>query len=298
MQSPAATTERATIAIIGGSGLADMKGLQNRRPLALHSSFGKVSGEAVLGELAGVPLVFLPRHGSHHTISPSKINYRANIDALKRLGVRQIIAVNAVGSLREELPPGTLVLPNQFIDRTARPGRSFFTDGCVAHVSMADPICSAITDALVAASPPEEKVVRGGTYIVIEGPQFSTRAESDFYRSLGCQVIGMTALPEARLAREAEICYAMIAMVTDYDCWHPSSDDVDVEEIMSIMEKNRDVVERVLVDSIPAIATLVDPCPQGCSRALDRAVVTVRKGRSPKAVARLEAVAGRFFQSE
>lgn len=300
--------EHADIAIIGGSGLSRMKGLENRRVVPLPSTFGKPSDDGVIGSFAGQSVVFLPRHGPNHSIPPSQINYRANIDALKRLGVRQIIAVNAVGSLREEMAPGTLVIPDQFIDRTFARDRSFFTAGCVAHVSMADPVCGRIGAALESSSlslsssssssSGDERIVRGGTYIVIEGPQFSTRAESDFYRSLGCHIIGMTALPEAHLAREAEICYATIAMVTDYDCWHPRRDDVDVEDILAVMEKNGDAVERLLSRTLPKIAIQKEACSHGCSHALDRAVVTLKTHWEPKQIERLDAVAGRLLRHE
>ncbi|MFI4986294.1 MAG: S-methyl-5'-thioadenosine phosphorylase, partial [Alphaproteobacteria bacterium] len=214
------------IGIIGGSGLYDIDGLEERRWVEMNSPFGQPSDQLLLGELEGTRLVFLPRHGRGHRVPPSELNFRANIDVLKRAGCSEIISVSAVGSLREELAPGSFVIVDQFIDRTFARVKSFFTAGLVAHVSMADPVCGRLGAELAeAARELGIPFARGGTYLVMEGPQFSSRAESELYRSWGCHVIGMTNMPEAKLAREAEMCYATVAMVTDYDCWHPHHED-------------------------------------------------------------------------
>src|SRR5215471_11061698 len=224
------------IGIIGGSGLYEIDGLTNIEWRRVESPFGSASDEFCFGTLDGQPVVFLPRHGRGHVLPPSEINFRANIDAMKRSGVTDIVSLSAVGSLREDLKPGDFVLVDQFIDRTYARQKSFFGSGCVAHVSMAHPVCSRIGAALCAAAEPNGPVLkRGGTYLVMEGPQFSTLAESKLYRSWGCDVIGMTNMPEAKLAREAEICYATVAMVTDYDCWHPEHDAVTVGMIIATL---------------------------------------------------------------
>src|ERR1019366_1696715 len=232
---------QASIGIIGGSGVYDIAGLENKRWEKVESPFGEASDELLFGELNGVKLAFLPRHGRGHKIPPSEINFRANIDVLKRVGVSDVISVSAVGSLREHLTPGTFVIVDQFIDRTFARNKSFFGTGLVAHVSMAHPVCKRLGDHIeTAAKEAGINALRGGTYLVMEGPQFSSLAESELYRSWGCDVIGMTNMPEAKLAREAEICYATVAMVTDYDCWHPNHDDVTVDAIIKVLQANAD----------------------------------------------------------
>ena len=227
------------IGVLGGSGVYDIDGLSDQRWVKVDSPFGAPSDELLFGDLDGQRMVFLPRHGRGHRIAPSEINFRANIDALKRSGVTDLISVSAVGSLREALPPGTFVIVDQFIDRTFARNKSFFGTGMVAHVSLAHPVCRRLGDHLeVAASAAGIPVVRGGTYLVMEGPQFSTLAESNLYRAWGCDVIGMTNMPEAKLAREAEICYATVAMVTDFDCWHPGHDAVTVNQIIQVLVAN------------------------------------------------------------
>jgi 5'-methylthioadenosine phosphorylase len=229
------------IGVLGGSGVYDIDGLSNKRWVKVDSPFGAPSDELLFGDLDGQRMVFLPRHGRGHRIAPSEINFRANIDALKRSGVTDLISVSAVGSLREELPPGTFVIVDQFIDRTFARNKSFFGTGLVAHVSLAHPVCKRLGDHLeVAARAAGIPAVRGGTYLVMEGPQFSTLAESKLYRSWDCDVIGMTNMPEAKLAREAEICYATVAMVTDFDCWHPGHDAVTVNQIIQVLLANAD----------------------------------------------------------
>ena len=286
------------LAVIGGSGVYDIDGLTGTRWVRVDSPFGSPSDEFLCGELGGLPLVFLPRHGRGHRLPPSEINYRANIDALKRLGVTQVISVSAVGSLRAELAPGTFVIVDQFIDRTFARSKSFFGTGLVAHVSMAHPVCRRLGDALeAAAGTAGVRAVRGGTYLVMEGPQFSSLAESELYRSWGCDVIGMSNMPEAKLAREAELCYATVAMVTDYDCWHPEHDAVTVDAIVATLAANA-VHARALVKSVaPATRQPAGGhCPHGCQRALEFALITAPAQRDPALIARLDAVAGRVLQ--
>ena len=227
------------LGIIGGSGVYAVDGLANPRWETVETPFGAPSDDLLTGELDGQKLVFLPRHGRDHRLPPSRLNFRANIDALKRAGVTEILSLSAVGSLREDLAPGDFVIVDQFIDRTFAREKSFFGEGLVAHVSMADPVCSRLGDLIEAAAGTlPVRLSRGGTYLVMEGPQFSTRAESELYRSWGCHVIGMTNMPEAKLAREAEMCYATVAMVTDYDCWHPHHDDVTVDSEIRELREN------------------------------------------------------------
>jgi len=285
------------LGFIGGTGLYDLPGLRNIRYQPVQSAFGRPSDDILLGELDGQPLAFLPRHGRGHRIPPHLINYRANLDALKRLGVTDVISLSAVGSLREDLPPGTFVLVDQFVDRTRARESSFFGEGLVAHVGMAHPVCSRLGDALEeTAASTDLPVRRGGSYLVIDGPQFSTLAESQIYRQWGCDVIGMTNLPEAKLAREAELCYATVAMVTDWDCWHPDHGTVSIPEIMAVLQANgdraRDLVRRVA----PLLATHPSPCADGCDRALDSAVLTAPEARDAKMVERLDAIAGRVLR--
>jgi 5'-methylthioadenosine phosphorylase len=241
--------------------------------------------------------VFVPRHGRGHMLPPSEINFRANIDALKRCGVTDIVSLSAVGSLREDLAPGDFVVIDQFIDRTFARAKSFFGTGCVAHVSMAHPVCGRIGDALVAAGPPAGIALkRGGTYMVMEGPQFSSLAESELYRSWNCDVIGMTNMPEAKLAREAEICYATVAMVTDYDCWHPGHDAVTVDMIVGVLLANAAKAKALVRHVVPALSAHHGPCRQGCQNALEHALITAPERRDPEILAGLDAVAGRVLR--
>ena len=284
------------IGIIGGSGLYDIDGLEDKQWCRVESPWGEPSDELLCGGLAGVRCVFLPRHGRGHRLSPSHLNYRANIDVLKRAGVTDVLSLSAVGSLKAELPPGHFVIVDQFIDRSFAREKSFFGDGCVAHVSAAHPVCSRLGDAVEgAALGLGLPVSRGGTYLVMEGPQFSTLAESQLYRSWGCSVIGMTNMPEAKLAREAELCYATVAMVTDYDCWHPDHGAVTVDQIVAVMLSNaghaRDLVRAV----VPMLGTPRGPCVAGCDRTLEHAIVTAPIARDPALMAKLDAVAGRVL---
>jgi 5'-methylthioadenosine phosphorylase len=284
------------IGIIGGSGLYQIDGLVDVEWRRVESPFGETSDEFCFGTLGGQRVVFLPRHGRGHVFPPSAINFRANIDALKRCGVTDILSLSAVGSLREELAPGDFVIADQFIDRTFARDKSFFGPGCVAHVSMAHPVCHRIGDAISgAAAEIGTAVRRGGTYMVMEGPQFSTLAESELYRSWGCDLIGMTNMPEAKLAREAEICYATVAMVTDYDCWHPGHDHVTVEAIVSVLLANADKARALVKNVVPLLSGHSGPCLQGCQTALDHALITAPDHRDPALLRRLDAVAGRVL---
>ena len=285
------------IGIIGGSGLYEIDGLADVEWRRVASPFGETSDEFCFGRLDGQPVVFLPRHGRGHPLPPSGINFRANIDALKRCGVTDIISLSAVGSLREDLAPGDFVLVDQFIDRTFAREKSFFGAGCVAHVSMAHPVCGRIGDALAAAGGAAGLPLKlGGTYIVMEGPQFSTLAESELYRAWGCDVIGMTNMPEAKLAREAEICYATVAMVTDYDCWHPGHDAVTVEMILNVLSANAAKARALVKSVVPLLSAHQRPCRQGCQHALDHALITAPAARNAALVAQLDAVAGRVLK--
>jgi 5'-methylthioadenosine phosphorylase len=284
------------LAMIGGSGVYNIDGLSHTRWVKVDSPFGVPSDDLLLGELDGQPLVFLPRHGRGHQIPPSAINYRANIDALKRAGATQIVSVSAVGSLRNELPPGVFVIVDQFIDRTFAREKSFFGSGMVAHVSMAHPVCARLGDAIEAAAQSAQiRYVRGGTYLVMEGPQFSTLAESELYRSWRCDVIGMTNMPEAKLAREAELCYATVAMVTDYDSWHPDHDAVTVDMIVRTVQANAGNARTLLKSTVPGTVQAILPCPHGCQRALEYALITAPQARDPKLIKALDAVAGRVL---
>ena len=284
------------IGIIGGSGLYDIAGLEHKQWRRVETPWGEASDELLFGELDGVRCVFLPRHGRGHRLSPSHLNYRANIDALKRSGVTDVLSLSAVGSLKEELPPGHFVVVDQFIDRSFAREKSFFGEGCVAHVSVADPVCPRIGDAAEAAARAIGlPVTRGGIYLVMEGPQFSTRAESELYRSWGCSVIGMTNMPEAKLAREAELCYATVAMVTDFDCWHDGHDAVTVDAVIQVMQANAEAARRLVRAIVPTLGARRGPCPAGCDRALQYAIVTDPSQRDPALMARLDAVAGRVL---
>ncbi len=282
------------IGIIGGSGLYDIEGLTNRAWRKIDTPWGDPSDEVLTGLLAGVDCVFLPRHGRGHKLSPSHLNYRANIDALKRAGVTHIISLSAVGSLREELPPGDFVIVDQFIDRSFAREKSFFGEGCVAHVSVAHPVCPQMGDVLLkAAQSLGLKIHRGGTYLVMEGPQFSTKAESELYRSWGCSVIGMTNMPEAKLAREAEMHYATVAMVTDYDCWHETHEHVTVDAVVKVMTENAENARALVRHAVPLLGALNTPCPANCDHALDHALITAPASRDPTLMAKLDAIAAR-----
>jgi 5'-methylthioadenosine phosphorylase len=289
--------QNSILGIIGGSGVYDIDGLVNKRWVSVSSPFGAPSDELLFGELNGQQLVFLPRHGRGHKIPPSEINFRANIDALKRAGVTDVISVSAVGSLREHLKPGMFVIVDQFIDRTFARNKSFFGSGLVAHVSMAHPVCSRLGDHLEAAAKEAGiAALRGGTYLVMEGPQFSSLAESELYRSWGCDVIGMTNMPEAKLAREAELCYATVAMVTDYDCWHPDHDDVTVDQIVKVLLANADRARSLVKQVAPKV--IGDAAGNGCScrTALEYAIITAPEARDAAKVEQLDAVAGRVLK--
>lgn len=285
------------IGIVGGSGLYDLEGLTDHAWRRVASPFGEPSDELLCGRFGDQPVVFLPRHGRGHRIMPSEINFRANIDALKRCGVTTVISVSAVGSLREDLPPGTFVLVDQYIDRTLRQPSSFFGTGLVAHVSMAHPTCARVRGALAAAGTELGLPLSPrGTYLAVEGPQFSSLAESQLHRSWGCDVLGMTNMPEAKLAREAELCYASVAMVTDFDCWHPDHDHVDVDQVIAVMIDNAASARRLLAEVIPRLAEQPGDCHAGCHHALDRAIMTAPSARDPELCARLDAVAGRVLR--
>lgn len=288
---------QASIGIIGGSGVYDIAELENRRWEKVESSFGEPSDELLFGELNGIKLAFLPRHGRGHKIPPSEINFRANIDVLKRVGVSDVISVSAVGSLREHLSPGTFVIVDQFIDRTFARNKSFFGSGLVAHVSMAHPVCKRLGDHIESAAKQTGiNALRGGTYLVMEGPQFSSLAESELYRSWGCDVIGMTNMPEAKLAREAELCYATVAMVTDYDCWHPDHDDVTVEQIIKVLLANADKAKTLVKQVVPALSSDSKACECGCRSSLQYALITAPEARDAAMKAKLQAVAGHMLK--
>ncbi len=285
------------IGVIGGSGVYDIDGLENARWQAVESPWGTPSDEVLTGSLNGVKMAFLPRHGRGHVHSPSTVPYRANIDAMKRLGVTDIISVSACGSFREGMAPGDFVIVDQFIDRTFAREKSFFGTGCVGHVSVAHPTCSRLGAAcLEAAKAAGVTVHNGGTYLAMEGPQFSSVAESKMYReSWGADVIGMTNMPEAKLAREAEICYASVAMITDFDSWHPDHGAVDISDIIKVLTGNADKA-RTLVKTLPERLTASrTPCPDGCDHALEYAIMTAPEARDPALVAKLDAVAGRVL---
>ena len=287
------------IGIIGGSGLYQIDGIVDVEWRRVASPFGEASDELCFGRLGDTRVVFLPRHGRGHRIPPSGINFRANIDAMKRAGVTELISLSAVGSLREDVPPGSFVLVDQFIDRTFARAKSFFGTGCVAHVSVAEPVCFRIGNALVAAGAEAGIAIRrGGTYIVMEGPQFSTLAESRLYRTWGCDVIGMTNMPEAKLAREAELCYATIAMVTDFDSWHPDHGHVSVEAIVRVLLANADRARSLVKSVVPRLRARRGPCPAGCDRALEHALITAPEARDPALLEKLAAVAGRVLAKQ
>jgi 5'-methylthioadenosine phosphorylase len=299
MSDGAGAAGRATpvLGVIGGSGVYGIEGLENAAWRRIDSPFGAPSDELLFGTLEGRPVVFLPRHGRGHRIPPTELNFRANIDALKRAGVTEIVSVSAVGSLREDLVPGTFVIVDQFVDRTFARAKTFFESGLVGHVSMAEPVCRRLgghVEAAAAGLAISHR--RGGTYLVMEGPQFSTRAESEIYRAWGCDVIGMTNMPEAKLAREAEMCYATVAMVTDYDCWHDDHDHVTVEEVVRVLLENADNARALVRQVLPALAGRQTACDAGCHTALDNALITQPQARDPEVAAKLDAVAGRVLQ--
>jgi len=284
------------IGIIGGSGLYQIDGLEGASWVKVPTPWGKPSDEVLVGRLGGVPMAFLPRHGRGHVHSPTTIPYRANIDALKRLGVTDVVSISACGSFRDDRPPGDFVIVDQFIDRTFAREKSFFGTGCVAHVSLAHPTCPRLSAACTAAARAAGATVHaGGTYLAMEGPQFSTVAESRLYKSWGCDVIGMTNMPEAKLAREAELCYASVAMITDFDSWHPDHDTVDISAILATLHGNADKA-RGLVAALPGLlGPDRAPCPHGCDRVLTHAIMTAPAARDPDLMARLDAVAGRVL---
>jgi 5'-methylthioadenosine phosphorylase len=290
------TMTDTVLGFVGGSGLYDLPGITNAEWRHVESPWGEPSDQILFAELDGLPIRFLPRHGRGHRISPTEINYRANIDALKRAGVTDLVSISACGSFRDHLAPGVFVLVDQFIDRTKSRAQSFFGTGLVAHVSMADPVSPLLVghleQALKAADVQHQ---RGGTYLTIEGPQFSTRAESFLYKSWNCDVIGMTNMPEARLAREAEICYATVAMVTDYDCWHEDHDEVDVAAVLEVMKGNTQKAQAMVLELAKAFPRQHEACPIGSDRALEVALITAADARDPALVAKLDAVAGRVL---
>ena len=287
---------QSVLGIIGGSGIYDLPGLEQVVERKTASPWGEPSAALRIGEIAGLPVVFLSRHDQGHRLSPSDINYRANIDVLKRAGVTDLVSLSACGSFKEELPPGAFVLVDQFVDRTHKRESSFFGRGCVAHVSMAHPVSPRLRIHLASAAEAEGiTVARGGTYVCMEGPQFSTLAESLTYKGLGYSVIGMTNMPEAKLAREAEICYATVAMVTDFDCWHPDHDAVTVQDIIKVLGANADKAKRLVARLAKDFPREHEPCPIGSDRALDTALITAPEARDPVLLGKLDAVAGRVL---
>lgn len=287
---------RTFLGIIGGSGLYEIPGLIGARWHKISTPWGDPSDDILLGELSGLPIAFLPRHGRGHKLSPSGINYRANIDALKQAGVTDLVSISACGSLKEELSPGMFVLVDQFIDRTFAREKSFFGNGCVGHVPFAEPISPRLAAHVAQAAENEGiSVRRGGTYLVMEGPQFSTLAESRLYRQWGCDVIGMTNMPEAKLAREAELSYATVAMVTDYDSWHSDYGTVDVAKVIETLLDNAELAKKLVVRLAKDIARDHEACPVGSDRALENAIITAPAARDPGLIAKLQTVAGRVL---
>jgi 5'-methylthioadenosine phosphorylase len=284
------------IGVIGGSGVYDIDGLADQRWIPIETPFGAPSDQLLFGSLDGQRVVFLPRHGRGHKLAPSDLNFRANIYALKASGVTEILSLSACGSFREELPPGTFVIVDQFIDRTFARQKSFFGEGLVAHVSMAHPVCGRLGEQLESAAGAVGIAHRrGGTYLVMEGPQFSTLAESTLYRSWGCDVIGMTNMPEAKLAREAELCYATVAMVTDFDCWHPEHDAVTVDQVVATLHGNADKARALIKAVIPSLAGRTAACGQGCHTALGAAMITAPASRDPAMIAKLGPIVSRVL---
>jgi 5'-methylthioadenosine phosphorylase len=289
---------KSVLGIIGGSGIYDLPGLENVREERVTSPWGEPSAPLRIGDVAGLPVVFLTRHDKGHRLPPSEINYRANIDVLKRAGVTDLVSVSACGSFKPELYPGLFVLVDQFVDRTYKRESSFFCDGCVAHVSMAHPVGPRLQERIADAALAEDIAFqRGGTYVCMEGPQFSSLAESLTYKGLGYDVIGMTAMPEAKLAREAEITYATVAMVTDFDCWHPEHDAVEVSAIIAVVRANADKAARLVARLARDFPAEHEPCPAKSDRALDTAIMTAAPHRDPALLKRLDAVAGRVLRT-
>lgn len=289
---------KAVLGIIGGSGIYDLPGLQNVREERIESPWGEPSAALRIGDIDGLPIVFLTRHDKGHRLSPSDINYRANIDVMKRAGVTDLVSLSACGSFKEDMPPGTFVLVDQFVDRTFNRDSSFFGTGCVAHVSMAHPVSPRLRIRLAEAAASEGiQAARDGTYVCIEGPQFSTLAESLTYKGLGYSVIGMTNFTEAKLAREAEICYATVAMVTDFDCWHPDHDAVTVSDIIRVLTENADKGAKLVARLAREFPREHEPCPIGSDRALDTAIITSPEARDPALLKKLDAVAGRVLKA-
>jgi 5'-methylthioadenosine phosphorylase len=283
-----------TIGIIGGSGLYEIEALEEAQWIAVDTPWGVPSDELLIGRIEGVKFVFLPRHGRGHRIPPSHVNARANIDALKRAGCTDVLAISAIGSLQEELAPGRFVVVDQFIDRTFAREQSFFGPGMVAHVSMADPVCPRLSSlAAAAAEKAGAEVTSGGTYLAMEGPQFSTRAESELYRAWGCDVIGMTAMPEAKLAREAELPYALVGMVTDYDCWREEEAPVDVEQVVAQLTSNAEKARALVMHLLRSLPE--ERLPSPIDTCLDTALITAPHARDPALLAKLDAVAGRVL---
>ena len=285
------------LGIIGGSGIYDIEGLENPRWIKVESSFGEPSDELLFGTFNDREVVFLPRHGRGHKIPPSDINYLANIEILKKVGVKKIISFGAVGSFKDELSPGTFVIIDQFFDRTINRRKSFFGPGLAAHVQFSHPICSRMQEVLIQASKKNKlKVVENGTYLAMEGPQFSTLAESKMYKNWGLDVIGMTNMPEAKLAREAEICYATVAMVTDYDCWHPSHETVSVSEIIKVLTENSMNAKNLLKSTIPLLSAQDEDNDCDCNTALENAIITAPDARDPEMLEKLKHIAGRVLK--
>ncbi|HEV2574009.1 S-methyl-5'-thioadenosine phosphorylase [Methylocella sp. CPCC 101449] len=285
---------KAIVGIIGGSGIYDLPGLENLREERVSTPFGEPSDALRFGRIGSTDAVFLPRHGRGHVLSPSGINYRANIHALKQVGVTDVISVSACGSFKPELVPGLFVLVDQFVDRTHGRASSFFGNGCVAHVSMAHPISPLLRQRLLQAAEAESlPIVKGGTYVCMEGPQFSSYAESLSYKAQNYDVIGMTAMPEAKLAREAELSYATVAMVTDYDCWHPEHDAVDVASVIKIVHENAGKAAKLLARVLRDFPAEHEPCPVGSDRALDTALITAPSARDPALLEKLKVILAR-----
>ena len=294
-----ASENQTTVGVIGGTGLYDLEGFEDAQWVSVNSPFGEPSDELLIGYFNGQRVAFLPRHGRGHRVSPQHLNYRANIDVLKRAGVDRILSFSAVGSLKRELEPGMFVIVDQYIDKTSGRESSFFGNGFVAHVSMADPVCSTMCGAIEEASKIADiDIIRGGTYIVMNGLPFSTRAESFMHREWGGDLIGMTNMPEAKLAREAEMAYATVAMVTDYDCWHDDHEDVSASMILEFLRQNTENARRLVAAAIPVIGDLQAPFPSGVHTALEHAIATAPEYRDPAMVRKLDAVAGRVLKNE
>lgn len=286
--------EKRVVGVIGGSGVYALDAIESAEKASIDTPWGAPSGPIVRGRMKGVEVAFLARHGDGHRIPPSEVNYRANIDALKRAGVTDVVSVSACGSFREEFAPGVFVIVDQFIDRTAGRAKSFFGAGCVAHVSMADPVCPALAGAIEASCKALSIAHhRGGTYLAIDGPQFSSRAESLLYKSWGADVIGMTNMPEAKLAREAELPYASVGMVTDYDCWREGAAAVDVASVLDVMRRNTEAARRLIADLVARLGATRARSPLGIETMLDFAIITPPEARDPALLAKLDAVAGR-----